>query len=236
MDLSFYCDENISREKLKEIESEIIKYTGNDPDYIRFRNMTPEKWEEVEELFERRRWILNRMFEFTPQNVEKIRRIDERLHSLSVKLFERVNAMEAKASIIMDDPEFDDDYEIEGTLAFSFNDENSVLKLNDDTFYGSNFTLMISAIDRYYYEKGNFYEYILEIKPGTTTMDDDLDDWSESPLTHPELKICYATHIICCHKLYSIPDLLRMNDFWAEVKFTEQNIRNAEGKKFEYND
>ena len=236
MDLSFYCEENISKEKLKEIEAKIIKYTGADPDYIRYKNMTHDDWENLEELFQKRRWILNGIFDFNPENLEKIKHIDERLRSLSVKLLERVNAMEAKSSIILDDPEFDDDYEIEGTLAFSYNDEDSVLKLSDDTLYGSNFTLMISAIDQFYYEKGKFYEYILEIKPGLFNMDDELDDWSEGVIRSAGLKICYATHCICCHQLYSIPDLLRLNDFWTEIKFVEQSITDAEGNRFKEKD
>lgn len=235
MDWSFYCEENISREKLQEIETEIKKYTGNDPDYIRFRNMTPEKWDDLEELFERRRWILNGLFKFTPVNIERIKKIDNRLRILTLKMYERVKAMEAKSSIILDDPDFDDDYEIEGSISFSWNDENSVLRLDDDENYGSDFNSMIHIIDSFYYAQGRFSHNILDVHKKNKNMDDNIN-WNEVPLRHRELNICYATHVICCHKLYSIPDLLRLNDFWAEVKFIEQNIRDAEGKKFEYKD
>ena len=40
--------------------------------------------------------------------------------------------------------------------------------------------------------------------------------WAEGCLCRPEMNhicICHAVHDLCTHKEYSIPDLLRMNDF-----------------------
>ena len=234
MDLSFYTEDNISKEKLREIETEITELINYDPDYILLRKMEEKKWEQMEELLNKRRWILNQMFEFTPQNIERIKKIDTRLRNLSVKIHERVKVMESKAQIILDDPDFDDDYEIEGSLAFSWNDENSVLRLDDEN-YGSDFNSMIHITDSFYYAQGRFSHNIIDVHKKSKNMDEDID-WNEAPLQHPKLNICYATHCICCHKLYSIPDLLRLNDFWCEVKFIEQNIRDAEGKKHEYDE
>ena len=232
MDLSFYCEENISQEKLKEIEAEIKKYTGERLGIIHYKDMTPEKWERLEDLFGKRCWILNQLFDFTPENIQKIKKIDDRLRSMTLKLHERVKALEKKATLIMDDHDFDDDYVIEGSIAFSWNDEESVLKLEDDEYYCSDFNLMINAIHDFYYEKGKYYTYILEITPNSNNMDDELNDWSEGALRSARLKICYATHCICSHQLYSIPDLLRLNDFWTEIKFIEQSITDAEGNRY----
>lgn len=230
MDLNFYTEENISKEKLIEVENEIRELTSYDPDCILLRRMDKKKWDQLEELLNKRRWILNQLFEYTPDNIERIKKIDHRLRNLSLKLHERVQAMDSKSTLILDDPDFDDDYEIEGTLQFSWNDENSILKLDDDKFYGSDFNSMIHIIDSFYYAQGRFANHILDINKRSTNMDEKID-WNESPLRHAELNICYATHVICCHKVYSIPDLLRLNDFWTEVKFIEQNIRDAEGNK-----
>lgn len=46
----------------------------------------------------------------------------------------------------MDYPEFDDAYEIEGSLRFSLKGEESVLKLDYDSYYGSDFTRMMELI------------------------------------------------------------------------------------------
>lgn len=45
------------------------------------------------------------------------------------------------------------------------------------------------------------------------------DSWAEDPLRHPKLahiKICYALHALCTHINWSIPDVLRINDFSIE--------------------
>ena len=52
----------------------------------------------------------------------------------------------------------------------------------------------------------------------------------------PELDsvcVCHAVHDICTHKDYSIPDLLRMDDFFVDVCLTNsaRNKTNYDGKK-----
>ena len=41
-------------------------------------------------------------------------------------------------------------------------------------------------------------------------------------------------HDICTHKYYSIPDLLRMNDFRCEVKVTHQHIVDQSGSRWKW--
>ena len=43
------------------------------------------------------------------------------------------------------------------------------------------------------------------------------------------LCICHAIHDLSCHKPYSIPDILRMNDFCVEVKVTHQHREEQDG-------
>jgi len=55
---------------------------------------------------------------------------------------------------------------------------------------------------------------------------DDGATWAEGCLCVKELehiKMCYAVHRICTHHEYAIPDLLRMTDFWIEVKIVCQH-------------
>ncbi len=65
---------------------------------------------------------------------------------------------------------------------------------------------------------------------------DDLNDgttWYESvqpaaeKLSH--LCICHAIHDLSCHKPYSIPDILRMNDFCVEVKVSHKHWEEQDG-------
>ena len=44
--------------------------------------------------------------------------------------------------------------------------------------------------------------------------------------------VCHAVHDICTHKPYSIPDLLRLNDFWVEAHLVCQHIIDQNGKRY----
>ena len=60
----------------------------------------------------------------------------------------------------------------------------------------------------------------------------DGETWAEGCLMRPELDsvcVCHAVHDICTHKDYSIPDLLRMDDFFVDVCIT-----NSARNKTEY--
>ena len=64
---------------------------------------------------------------------------------------------------------------------------------------------------------------------------DDGVTWAEGHLRRPELKhiiVCHAIHDICTHKPYSIPDLLRLNDFWVEAHLVCQHIIDQNGKRY----
>lgn len=103
---------------------------------------------------------------------------------------------------------------------------SSVLEIEDDAYYGSDFTRMIvllAIVDRDYkcYDEIGQVNLSPRLVDGKVVSDDDiindLDDgttWAEAWLRHPKLDhlvICHAVHDICTHKNYSVPDLLRMN-------------------------
>lgn len=61
----------------------------------------------------------------------------------------------------------------------------------------------------------------------------DGNTWYElsQPAAHKlrHLCICQAFHDLRTHKPYSIPDVLRMNDFWVEVMVKHQHIEEQDG-------
>ncbi len=70
---------------------------------------------------------------------------------------------------------------------------------------------------------------------GCVNFLDDGEIWAEGHLHHPELEhlvVCHAVHDICTHKPYSIPDLLRLNDFWVEAHLICQHIIDQNGKRY----
>lgn len=223
------------RQKLKQIESRIIVLVGSTLDEFKYDELSKAAKEEVKSLLRERRDILNEMFQPTENNLAPFRKVNDKLYHLTMALNERVKKIVAKKNILLDSADFDDDYELEGTLKFVFNDESSICHLPDDDYYGSNFAVMIKTLYEVYSHSG--IESIVSINEHRGPLDDG-ESWYEYPFNRfPEFKdfiICYAAHALTDHKLYSIPDLLRLNDFWSEVEFKVQSITNQDGQHYDF--
>ena len=223
------------RRSIKLIESQIIELVGSDIDEFNYDNLSKEQKEEVKLLLQERRDILNELFQPTEANLAQFCKLNDELYRLTMALNERVKRIVSKKDILLDSNDFDDDYELEGTLKFVFNDETSISRLPDDDYYGSNFAVMIKTLYEVYVDYG--IESIVTINEHHGPLDDGVS-WYESPFNRfPEFKdfiICYAVHDLTDHKLYSIPDLLRLNDFWSEVEFKVQSITNQDGQHYDF--
>lgn len=221
--------------KLQQIEYRIIELVGSDLEEFKYDELSKVEKEEVKSLLRERREILNEMFQPTEDNLALFRKINDELYCLTMALNERVKKFVGKKDILLDSPDFDDDYELEGTLKFVFNDETSICQLPDDDFYGSNFPVMIKTLYEVYSHSG--IESISTINEHCGPLDDGVS-WYEYPFNRsPEFKdfiIGYAVHDLTDHKLYSIPDLLHLNDFWSEVEFKAQSITNQAGEHYDF--
>lgn len=214
------------KDRIRKIETAISAIVGDGNKSKWWENHSLRK--RVESLMLKRCVVLNRMFVPDDANLERIRDVNDRLYGLTVQLHARVSKMANQLPSIMCDSEFDTDYILEGTLNFSFNGDHSVLKFNDDTYYGSDFTVMIDTLD--YLMSSSGIPYIESFIPGQNIPDDGIS-WAESPFGGSEYEgiiICHAVHVLCNHNLFSIPDLIRLNDFRAEVNVTVQKIDNKE--------
>ncbi len=221
------------KHRLAEVESKIRAIAGVDIDHSDSWTSCLEKREKVGSLLDSRREILNEMFLPSDENVFRFKAVNERLFTLTRQLHDRVKALESRLPLVMDCQDFDDDHELEGTLRYCFNSEDSVLKLEDDCEYGSDFTLMIKLIADF--GNGTVKENIECIHCSSTSLDDG-QSWNEYPFSgrseFADIIICYAVHQLTGHQLYSIPDLIRLNDFWAEAKLTIQSITRQDGTRF----
>lgn len=188
----------------------------------------------VERLLSQRQKLLNKMFLPIPEAIEHFKVVNNRLFTLSEQLRNRIRTLNNKIGIIMDCSEFDDDYEIEGSLRFSFNGEESVLKLDDDSHYGSDFTQMMELLNIMIHRNTDMHP--LECIGLHSTSLDDGQSWNEYPFRDrkefDDIIICYAVHNFTSHLGYSIPDLIRMNDFWCEVRLTIQSITEQDGTRY----
>lgn len=216
------------KQTLQEIESRIIELVGSDLEQFNYDDLAKEQKEEVKRLLLERRDILNEMFQPTEANLAQFSKVNDELYWLTMALNERVRKFIAKKELLLDSPDFDDDYELEGTLKFVFNDEASICHLPDADYYGSNFAVMIKTLYEAYSHSG--IESIVTINEHHGPLDDGVS-WYEYPFNRfqefERFIICYAVHDLTDHKLYSIPDLLRLNDFWSEVIIKAQSITNG---------
>lgn len=219
------------RDELLDVERRIKEIVGNSSDDSDSWRRDQQRLHEVKDLLTRRCNLLNLMFMPSDANMARFKGLNSRLEVLCRQLRERIIKLKQSLPLLRDS-DFDDDYELEGELRFCYNDEHSVLKLDDD-HYCSDFCKMIDIIHTCNY--GTYWECIERISPNSHNLDDG-QSWNEPPFyDRPEFDdiiICHAMHNLSDHMLYSIPDILRLNDFWAEVHLTFQSITEQDGTRY----
>ena len=242
------------REQVQKIEEKILAITSKNVEFNMEWTRLQCKYEQVEKLIWKRKHLLDKMFVATPEEVVRMEQVNNRLYDLTQKMYARTEALYRKMATTTYDPEFDDDVEIEGSLRFSPNGHSSVLPMANDDYYGSEFYEMFCVIDWLYTCEHLKLEEVedcwvlrspADYRPEMTREElgikDDLNDdttWYESvqpaaeKLSH--LCICHAIHDLSCHKPYSIPDILRMNDFCVEVKVKHQHWEEQDGSSWKW--
>ena len=252
-DLTYYVREKADnaerREILLEVEKEIKRLNSNNHSDFSLLDLDIETIWDIENLLGTRSFILDLMFQATESEVAHFRKVNNLLYELTLKTYRRTANLYRTLLKSKKDGWFDDDYDVEGSLRVMWDDESSTLKLEEDEYYGSDFAYMNRLLCALTQDALHLLDivkpgiiYNPTHKPDITDVEldciDTLDDgvsWAEASLRHPKLDsicICYAVHDICTHKPYSIPDLLRMNDFWCEAKLVCQHIVNQDGTRW----
>ena len=242
------------REQVRKIEEKILAITSKNVEFNIEWTRSQRKREQVERLIWKRKHLLNKMFVATPEEVTRMEQVNNRLFDLTQKMYARTETLYRKMATTTYDPEFDDDVEIEGSLRFSPNGHSSVLPMANDDYYGSDFYEMFCIIDWLYTCKHLKLEEVehcwclrspADYRPEMTREElgikDDLNDgttWYRSyqpaadKLSH--ICICHAIHDLSDHKPYSIPDILRMNNFRVEVTIKHQHIVEQDGSRWNW--
>lgn len=230
--------DNINFDSLKEqllrTEAEIKKMTGNTPgcpNMKAFRH--PESVEAIGDLLNDRCALLNRMFIGTPNEMEHFKKVNQHFLDININLQCRI----LELSWVEKKSWFDDDVVIEGTLHLPYNDETSVLKLEEDSLYWSDFDMMICVLEYYYHAIGRENVWP-DVDLGSLRRPDDGVTSDRRPFSDEMFDgiplISYALHDLCWHKEYSIPDAIRLNDFWAEAKLVAQSITTQTGERVKF--
>lgn len=226
-------------EKMKTITSS--KTVSNFPWYCSLR-----KCEQIARLIWRRKELLNKMFVGTPEEVERMEQFNTLLLELTNKLHARTEILYRKTMSAEYDSNFDNDIDVEGTIKFDINSSDSVKPMSNDDYYGSDFLTILEIVGSLY-AKGFLqceeieYSYCLlppsKYRPDMTREElravDNLNDgntWYRSYQPAADkfrhICICHAIHDLSMHKPYSIPDILRMNNFTVEITVKHQHFSN----------
>lgn len=148
---------------------------------------------------------LTKPFQLTAENLERLRQVNNHLSDLTKRAYNRFGEIEAD-EYYMTDCE-DDGYDVESHIRFIYQGDESVLKLDDDDYYGSNFTLIIKALSEVYIAKGQ--ENIIYARVGKKNQDDG-ESWLDEPFFKwrnrlHDIIICYAVHDLTSIKLIPFP-------------------------------
>lgn len=228
----------VLRTRVQEIESEIRSVVSSEPGWIDMTALDKHK-DELNCLLEDRKILLDWMFCETSEEVERMRIVNQRLFDLTNRL--RVKMADvAEYLVSRDRDDFDDDYEVEGTLRFSYNGDDSVLPYPGDEVYGSDFRLMVNVRD---WLKVDNRSHLLELlcrydEPRENILAsgnlDDGQSWVHDMAgSFDDIVICHTTMLF--HRDFGFPvvDLLHLNDFWNEVHVRYQNFA-TQDKNYRY--
>lgn len=241
---------------LQEVENVIKTIVGDDP--LRFYTSYPSETnvDNVHDLLSTRRLLLDRMFTYSDEEVAAFEHVNELLIKLSKQMYHRT--ADLYRSILRNgvDTEFDDDYEVEGTLNTGVEydkeegDYDTVLHLANDDFYGSDFSYMLYVLTENDQASHSCLDNIEECSvfhhtDNTSDMTDkeldcdwtflnDGDSWIEWH-RHPKFDhicVCHALHSLFDHHEYSLADIIRINSYWVEAKIICQRITDLKGRRF----
>lgn len=229
---------DVLRAEVLSTEERIRNAVGPDADYARIPDIYKEK-EELELLLGQRRTLLNWMYMETPQEVARMNQLNTRLFDLTNRLrVKMADVCESLAFHQRDD--FDDDFEVEGTLKFSYNGEESILPYDGADVYGSDYRLMIATNNwltgdepLHFLELSCRYDWSREMILSSGDLDDGVSWAHYTPGIFEGICICYTTSIFCRYAGYPIQDVLQLNDIWNEVHVRYQHF-STQDKNYKY--
>lgn len=249
-------DHSTLRRWLQEVESAIKAIVGDDPMLFYMSYMTKAEIDKIHDYLGTRRLLLDQMFTYSDEEVKRFEKVNDLLVGLSKQMYHRTADLYRTILSCGIDRDFDDDYEVEGILNTGVDydpengDYNTVLHLDTDDYYGSDFAYMLYVLkendEKSLFDLDNIEECgIYHSEDNTPDMTDkELDcDWEflndgKSWIEwhrHPKLNhicVCHALHSMFDHHQYSLADIIRVNNFCVDAKLDCQHITNQKGRRY----
>jgi hypothetical protein len=144
-------------------------------------------------------------------------KLNDQLKAITRQMHERVAIVNEDAAKIF----VDGNFEVEGRLNYNPNAANAILQMENDEYFGSDFVKIHQVIDML------FDQGYLPVKCADFVRASDLvnnfddgnwetayEDWQPQADKFKYINICFAIHSLNAYPPpYSIPDILRMNNF-----------------------
>ena len=204
------------REKVENLEREILLLTDGGT----ARCVSDDKGAYLVKLIEKRKDTLDALFQATPNEVVRMDKLNDQLKAITRQMHERVAIVNEDAAKIF----VDGNFEVEGRLNYNPNAAGAILQMENDEYFGSDFAKIHQVIDML------FDQGYLPIKCADFVRASDLvndfddgrwetayEDWQPQAEKLKYINICFAIHSLNAYHPYSIPDILRMNNFEITV-------------------
>lgn len=242
---------------LCEVEAEIKGIIGQEPSdfFSQYPGIT--QLRKIDDLLGSRKYILDKMFSCSKDEIKRVEQVNELLSRLSKQMYHRTADLYRTILKSGMDDSFDDDYVVEGKLItgmlyYQKMDCATTLHLDDDAYYGSDFSYMLYVIQKdaetefdsmrdcihgcqIFHNKANNPEMTDKELGCDYTELDDGSSWSEglrrTNLAH--ICFCYAFHSLYTYQHYSLVDIIHINRFFVESKLVCQRITDQEGRRYE---
>ena len=209
------------REKVENLEREILLLTDGGT----ARCVSDDKGAYLVKLIEERKDTLDALFQATPNEVMRMDKLNDQLKAITRQMHEHVAIVNEDAAKIF----VDGNFEVEGRLNYNPNAANAILQMENDKYFGSDFAKTHQVIDML------FDQGYLPIKCADFVRASDLvndfddgkwetayEDWQPQADKFKYINICFAIHSLNAYHPYSIPDILRMNNF--DITVTVKNV------------
>ena len=158
------------REVLQNVEQRVKRIVNCDLDYSPFLRYLSENEHDVIDLLMGIRYVVlnEMMLHPTPAEVERFRYQNDKLFKLTQEYYAQCRNM---WRTLFHTPYKVDDrycYEVEGVLRFEYGDDDAVVKLENDDYYGSDFQYMIHLQDELIYKMDSLLNGVFGLFVGAT--------------------------------------------------------------------
>lgn len=137
------ADADTKRHIIYTVEKRIKNMVGTN---VFIPHVEEKTWKRLEAFIKIRQVTLDELMQPTETEVIMMSELNDRLLRLTQQMYSKTFDM---WKVLNDAGLKSDDYCVEATFDFDWNDEYAVKKLNNDDWYGSDFTTMLGILDRF---------------------------------------------------------------------------------------